>query len=127
MEENKDLGVTIQEWGSTTHALPDSHLRRSLQKKLRVFLAPSLNKKNIRIQKESWSSVVQLGTELLLIDLEDGRGSFCTKKIDVVYCPSNDMLADIFTKGLSAEKFSRLRRKLGVVFFEKYIQCEKEC
>ncbi|KAF2354532.1 hypothetical protein FHG87_014712 [Trinorchestia longiramus] len=24
------------------------------------------------IQKESWSSVVQLGTELLLIDLEDG-------------------------------------------------------
>ncbi|KAF2359375.1 hypothetical protein FHG87_009870 [Trinorchestia longiramus] len=48
------------------------HLRRSLQKKLSVFLAPSLKKKNMRIQKESWSSVVQLGTELLLIDLEDG-------------------------------------------------------
>ncbi|KAF2368494.1 Reverse transcriptase RNA-dependent DNA polymerase [Trinorchestia longiramus] len=48
-------------------------------------------------------------------------------EIDRVYCPSNDMLADIFTKGLSAEKFSRLRRKLGVVFFEKHIQCEKEC
>ncbi|KAF2343488.1 hypothetical protein FHG87_025756, partial [Trinorchestia longiramus] len=48
-------------------------------------------------------------------------------EIDLVYCPSNDMLADIFTKGLSAEKFSRLRRKLGVVFFEKHIQCEKEC
>ncbi|KAF2345154.1 hypothetical protein FHG87_024090, partial [Trinorchestia longiramus] len=42
-------------------------------------------------------------------------------------CPSNDMLADIFTKGVSAEKFSRLRRKLGAVFFEKHIQCEKEC
>ncbi|KAF2354185.1 Reverse transcriptase RNA-dependent DNA polymerase [Trinorchestia longiramus] len=53
--------------------------------------------------------------------------AFCTKEIDFVCCPSNDMLADIFTKGLSAEKFSRLRRKLGVVFFEKHIQCEKEC
>ncbi|KAF2345187.1 Ribonuclease H-like domain [Trinorchestia longiramus] len=49
------------------------------------------------------------------------------KKIDLVYCPSNDMLADIFTKGLSAEKFSRLRSKLGVVSYEKHIQCEKEC
>ncbi|KAF2351061.1 hypothetical protein FHG87_018183 [Trinorchestia longiramus] len=48
-------------------------------------------------------------------------------KLVIVYCPSKDMLADIFTKGLSAEKFSRLRRKLGVVFFEKHIQCEKEC
>ncbi|KAF2365244.1 hypothetical protein FHG87_004004 [Trinorchestia longiramus] len=48
-------------------------------------------------------------------------------EIDLVCCPSNDMLADIFTKGLSAEKFCRLRRKLGVVFFEKHIQCEKEC
>ncbi|KAF2350066.1 Zinc finger CCHC-type [Trinorchestia longiramus] len=48
------------------------HLRRSLKKKLSVFLAPSLKKKNMRIQKESWSSVVQLGTELLLIDLKDG-------------------------------------------------------
>ncbi|KAF2345948.1 hypothetical protein FHG87_023296, partial [Trinorchestia longiramus] len=53
--------------------------------------------------------------------------AFCTKEIDLVYCPSNDMLANIFTKGLSGEKFSRLRRKLGVVFFEKHIQCEKEC
>ncbi|KAF2345300.1 hypothetical protein FHG87_023943 [Trinorchestia longiramus] len=48
-------------------------------------------------------------------------------EIDLVHCPSNDMLADIFTKGVSAEKYSRLRRKLGVVFFEKHIQCEKEC
>ncbi|KAF2357340.1 hypothetical protein FHG87_011901 [Trinorchestia longiramus] len=53
--------------------------------------------------------------------------AFCTKEINLVYCPSNDMLADMFTKGLSAEKFSRLRRKLGVVFFEKHIHCEKEC
>ncbi|KAF2344259.1 hypothetical protein FHG87_024985, partial [Trinorchestia longiramus] len=53
--------------------------------------------------------------------------AFGTKEIDLVYCPSNDTLADMFTKGLSAEKFSWLRRKLGVVFFEKHIQSEKEC
>ncbi|KAF2347659.1 Integrase catalytic core [Trinorchestia longiramus] len=53
--------------------------------------------------------------------------AFCTKEIDLVHCPSNDMLADIFTKGLSTEKFSRLRSKLGVVSFEKHIQSEKEC
>ncbi|KAF2359675.1 Zinc finger CCHC-type [Trinorchestia longiramus] len=56
-----------------------------------------------------------------------GWVAFCTKEIDLVHCPLNDMLVNIFTKGLSAEKFSRLRRKLGVVFFEKHIQCEKEC
>ncbi|KAF2351235.1 Reverse transcriptase RNA-dependent DNA polymerase [Trinorchestia longiramus] len=49
------------------------------------------------------------------------------KEIDLVYCLLNDMLADIFTKDVSAEKFSRLRRKLGVVFCEKHIQCEKDC
>ncbi|KAF2343958.1 hypothetical protein FHG87_025286 [Trinorchestia longiramus] len=43
----------------------------SLQKKLSVFLGPSLKKKNMKIQKESRSSVVQLGTELPLIDLEN--------------------------------------------------------
>ncbi|KAF2347047.1 hypothetical protein FHG87_022197 [Trinorchestia longiramus] len=118
----------------------------------------------MRIQKEGWSSVVQLGIELLLIDLElktggpmvvneDNQSAIClaqilkyhgrskhidikfhyvrdlvrNKEIDLVCCPSNDMLVDIFTKGLSAEKFSRLRRKLSVVSFEKHIQCEKEC
>ncbi|KAF2347127.1 Zinc finger CCHC-type [Trinorchestia longiramus] len=61
------------------------------------------------------------------ITLPNMQVAFCTKEIDLVYCPSNDMLADILTKGLSAEKFSRLSRKLGVVFFEKHIRCEKEC
>ncbi|KAF2346933.1 hypothetical protein FHG87_022311 [Trinorchestia longiramus] len=56
-----------------------------------------------------------------------GWVAFCTKEIDLVSCPSNDMLADVFTKGVRAEKYSRLRRKLGVVFFEKHIQCEKKC
>ncbi|KAF2350150.1 Zinc finger CCHC-type [Trinorchestia longiramus] len=70
---------------------------------------------------------VGVGDVRLKITLPNLQVAFCTKEIDLVCCPSNDMLADIFTKGLSAEKFSRLRRKLGVVLFEKHIQCEKEC
>ncbi|KAF2360896.1 hypothetical protein FHG87_008354 [Trinorchestia longiramus] len=70
------------------------------------------------------TTVVDENNELIVAG---HKVAFCTKEIDLVCCPSNDMLADIFTKGVSAEKFSRLRRKLGVVFFEKHIQCEKEC
>ncbi|KAF2345001.1 Zinc finger CCHC-type [Trinorchestia longiramus] len=70
---------------------------------------------------------VGVGDVRLKITLPNMQVAVCTKEIDLVHCPSNDMLANMFTKGLSAEKFSRLRRKLGVVFFEKHIQCEKEC
>ena len=35
-------------------------------------------------------------------------------KINVEYCPSADMIADIFTKGLPAERFARLRLLLGM-------------
>ena len=35
-------------------------------------------------------------------------------EITVQYCPSSEMLADIFTKGLSSEKFNKLRLMLGV-------------
>ena len=35
-------------------------------------------------------------------------------EIKVQYCPTSEMLADIFTKGLSAEKFYKLRSMLGV-------------
>ncbi|KAF2362103.1 hypothetical protein FHG87_007137 [Trinorchestia longiramus] len=67
-----DLSSPVRVKIGDGRALKVCHLRRSLQKKLSVFLGPSLKKKNMRIQKESWSSVIQLGTELLLIDLENG-------------------------------------------------------
>ena len=35
-------------------------------------------------------------------------------EIKVKYCPTSEMLADIFTKGLSAKKFNKLRSMLGV-------------
>ena len=37
-----------------------------------------------------------------------------SNKIIVDYCPTSDMLADIMTKGLPAERFSRLRSMLGM-------------
>ena len=37
------------------------------------------------------------------------------KLIVVKYCPTDEMLADIFTKGLASDKFKCLRSQLGVV------------
>ena len=34
--------------------------------------------------------------------------------IQLKYCPTNDMIADIFTKGLNQDKFKRLRQMLGI-------------
>ena len=36
------------------------------------------------------------------------------EKVKLEYCPSNDMLADIFTKGLPSERFCRLRLLLNI-------------
>lgn len=35
-------------------------------------------------------------------------------EIQLVYCPTNDMIADIFTKGLNKDKFKRLREMMGM-------------
>ncbi|KAF2346035.1 hypothetical protein FHG87_023210 [Trinorchestia longiramus] len=56
----------------------------------------------MRIQKESWSSVVQLGTELLLIDLEDGR-RFGIDKTNSVATPV-DVNADLVTTSDEVEE-----------------------
>ena len=34
--------------------------------------------------------------------------------IEVIYCPTDDQVADIFTKSLTKVKFSKLRSMLGV-------------
>ena len=34
--------------------------------------------------------------------------------VELRYCPTNDMLADILTKGLTCDKFSRLRELSGL-------------
>ena len=36
------------------------------------------------------------------------------KKIDVQYIPTEDQVADVFTKGLLAEKLATMKKKLGI-------------
>ena len=42
------------------------------------------------------------------------RERISSNEIKVVYCPSDDMLADIMTKGLPKERFEKLRDMLNV-------------
>ena len=42
------------------------------------------------------------------------REQVSNKEIQVEYCPTNNMAADIFTKGLTREQFCRLRDKIGI-------------
>ncbi len=42
------------------------------------------------------------------------REKIVDNTIELRYCPTNDMLADTLTKGLTYDKFSKLREKLGV-------------
>ena len=46
------------------------------------------------------------------------RDLVSSNKIVLKYCPTNDMLADIFTKPVTPEKFSKLRENLGMCTFK---------
>ena len=43
------------------------------------------------------------------------RERVATKEIEVVYCPTDSMIADVMTKALSKEKFQMFRSLLGVM------------
>jgi len=43
------------------------------------------------------------------------RDQVQTAQIQLTYCPTEEMIADIFTKGLSRDKFEKLRDKAGIV------------
>ena len=42
------------------------------------------------------------------------REKVLNETIELKYCPTNDMIADFLTKGLSHEKFARFRDLAGV-------------
>ena len=42
------------------------------------------------------------------------------KRINIKYCPTNDMIADALTKALSGEKFEKFRELMGVQDVQNY-------
>ena len=52
------------------------------------------------------------------------REQVANKMIQLEYCPTEDMLADLLTKGITHEKFERLRMMCGMV---NQVSSEKEC
>ena len=43
------------------------------------------------------------------------RQQYEKKEIDVKYCNTNDMIADMLTKALPTKQFTKLRKRLGVM------------
>ena len=52
------------------------------------------------------------------------REQVSNDKICLEYCPTEDMLADLLTKGVGPEKFERLRRLYGMC---NLVSSEEEC
>ena len=48
------------------------------------------------------------------IKLHHVRNAVATKKINLQYWPTQEMIADLLTKGLSRPQFEKLREELGV-------------
>lgn len=49
------------------------------------------------------------------------RDKISNNEITVKYCPTDDMLADIFTKGLTPDRFIMLRSLCGMMSLSQYM------
>ena len=47
--------------------------------------------------------------------------------VELVYCPTNKMLANVFTKGLAQEKLNKMRKLCVVDYDEQLSKREKVC
>ena len=55
------------------------------------------------------------------------REQVCDNTIELQYCRTNDMIADMLTKGLHAEQFAKLRHMAGIKEMFILSASEKEC
>ena len=53
------------------------------------------------------------------------RDLIASDKIKIVYCPSENMIADIFTKPLPTDSFVKLVNRMGMTHIST--SCEEEC
>ena len=65
-------------------------------------------------QRSSSTSAQQHRSKHIELHMHFIRNLVHDHVIEVLYCPTNDQVADIFTKSLTEAKFSKLRSMLGV-------------
>ena len=67
-------------------------------------------------------------TKYIAIKYHFIREQVTSGKLEVRYCRTSDMIADMMTKGLSGEQFEKLRLMAGVApMIEHPESSEKEC
>ena len=66
-------------------------------------------------------------TKHIAIKYHFARDKIADNETALQCCPTESMLADIFTKALTGEKFIKLREMIGVVTYSKRIHGVEEC
>ena len=75
--------------------------------------ATALHEDNQRALELSRNPIHHARTKHIDIRYHFIREAVESKEVELMYCPTNLMIADIFTKGLAKQRFNELREQLG--------------
>jgi hypothetical protein len=121
---NKQDTVTTSTTEAELLALSQAAKESLFVSRLIRDLGVSLDDATIRIQCDNQqtirlvtSEIASLQTRLRHVDIHNHwlRQEVQENRIDVTYTPTNDMIADGFTKPLQAAKFAVFREQIGLV------------
>ncbi|KAJ9566142.1 hypothetical protein OSB04_002108 [Centaurea solstitialis] len=109
--------TTEAEYRALAHAAAELKWICSLIGELRVTLpsAPTLWCDNLGATYLAANPVFHQRTKHLEIDLHFIRDMVLTRTLCVKYVPTNSLIADVLTKGLTSARFVRLKSKLHII------------
>ena len=107
---------TEVEYRSLAHVASEITWMQSLLSELRIESKniPTVWVDNLSAIALASNPVLHARTKHIEIDVHFVRDKVIRKELDIRHVPSTDQIADIFTKPLSLQFFSKLRNKLGV-------------